>query len=300
MRTRTTLGGATMILVLIASVIVGTAQSTHDTAFWRAIVKEKYAPPAGADVAALAGELVEMLASPDPERRDEIGYSTLANWIYQRKILSGDALRSVTDRLLANLTQGIGDRDTDGVFRRSFSALTLAAVVARDNADSILDVDQWRRVEQAALAYLAAEQDVRGYAVDKGWMHSAAHTADLVRFLGRSRHLDAAGQTRLLGAVAQKLVTAPVVFTHGEDERFARALLSLVNRKDFDQAAFAAWLTDTKPNVSARPTLAELRAIQNWKNVLAKLEVVVSNDPQPSEPVVAARTALRAALKTLF
>jgi hypothetical protein len=274
--------------------------ATHDIAFWRAIVQERYAPPGSEDIAALTGELVDMLASPEPERRDDIAYSTLANWIYQRKIIGGDALRSLTDRLLANLTQGIGERDTDGVFRRSFSALTLAAVVARDNGDSVLDADQWHRIEQAALVYLAAEQDVRGYDFDKGWMHSAAHTADLLRFLGRSSRLDAAGQTRLLGAIGQKLVTAPVVFTHGEDERFARAILSLVNRKDFNSTAFAGWLAETKPALAPRPTVAQLRAVQNWKNALAKLEVVLSNDPQPSEAAATARTALRAALKELF
>jgi len=33
---------------------------------------------------------------------------------------------------------------------------------------------------------------------------------------------------------------------------------------------------------------------------LAKLEVLLSNDPQPSDAAVAARTALRATLKTLY
>jgi hypothetical protein len=58
--------------------------------------------------------------------------------------------------------------------------------------------------------YLAAEQDIREYAADRGWMHSAAHTADLLKFLGRSRHLDVAGQARLLNAVAQKLASVSV------------------------------------------------------------------------------------------
>lgn len=274
--------------------------ATHDLAFWRAIVHDQYAPPSGEAIPALTNELAEMLASPEPEQRDEIGYSTLANWIYQRKIVSGDALTALADRLLANLTQGIGERDTDSVFRRSFSALTLAAIVARDNADSVFDAATWHRIEQGALAYFAAEQDLRGYDPDHGWMHSAAHTADLLRFLARSRHLDAAGQTRMLTAIGAKLVTVPVVFTHGEDERLARALLSIVNRADFDRGGFATWLTRTRPAVAPRPTVAQLRAIQNWKNTLAKLEVVLPNDPQAPDAVAAARTAVRAALKELF
>ena len=291
---------AVLLLVSSAAVSLAAGPADHDITFWRAVVAARYAPPAGEDVTVLTMELAEMLASVDPERRDDIAYSTLANWIFQRKIITGAALGSLTDRLVANLTKGIGERDTDGIFRRSFSALTLAAIAARDNADPVLDAAAWHRLEQAALAYVAAEQDLRGYAADKGWMHSAAHTADLLRFLGRSRHLDAAGQARFLSAIGTKLTTVPVVLTYGEDERMARALLSIVNRSDFDQAAFAAWLARTKPEVPAKPTVAQLSASQNWKNAIAKLEVLLSNEASPSDAAVAARTSLRAALKELF
>jgi len=278
----------------------GPAAAAHDVAFWRAIARDRYTPPRGSDVPALAGELAGLLASPDPELRDEIAYSTLASWIFQQKLLDAGALRTLIVRLTANLTRGIGERDTDSVFGRSFSALVLSVVVARDNADPFLDAGEWRRIDAAAIDYLAAEQDVRGYDPTNGWMHSAAHTADLLKFLGRSRYLDASGQRRMLDAIARKLTTAPVVFTHGEDERFARAVLSLASRTDFDDAAFTAWLQQTKPAVSAHPTAAQLHAAQNWKNLLAKLEVLLSNDPQPSDAESAARASLRATLKTLY
>jgi hypothetical protein len=294
---------ALMLSLAAAALFVsGTAlaAAAHDLAFWRAVVRDRYTPPPGSDVSTLANELIDMLASPDPEARDEIAYSTLASWIYQKKIVSAGALRSMTDRLLTNLTVGVGERDNDSVFRRSFSALTLSVIVARDNADPFLDASEWRRIEGAALAYLAAERDVRGYEPEKGWMHSAAHTADLLKFLGRSRFLEPADQPRILDAVGAKLGTSPVVFSFGEDERFARALLSLVARTDFDEAGFAAWVKRTKPAVPARSAIARLQAIQNWKNVLAKLEVLLSNDPQPSDPAAAARTALRQELRELF
>jgi len=257
-------------------------------------------PPAGSNLPALADELVDMLGSSDPEQRDDIAYSTLASWIYQQKLLDGAALRPIIGRLLANLTHGIGERDTDGVFGRSFSALVLSVVVARDNVDPFLDLASWRAIDAAALGYLAAEQDLRGYDPSTGWMHSAAHTADLLKFLGRSRHLDAAGQRRYLDAIAGKLAAAAVVFTHGEDERFARAVLSLVARADFDAAQFEAWLQRNKPTVAEHPSVAQLRAAQNWKNLLAKVEVLLSNDAQLSDAGSAARTAVRTALKPLF
>src|SRR5262249_36517924 len=173
------------------------------------------------------------------------------------------ALRPLIARLRANLTRGIGERDTDSVFGRSFSALMLSVVVARDNADPFLDASSWHEIETAALVYLAAEQDLRGYDADKAWAHPAAPTADLLKFLGRSRYLDTAGQRQFLDAIAGKLTTASVVFTHGEDERFARAVLSLTARMDFDETRFAAWLQQAKPTVPEHPAVAQLRASQN-------------------------------------
>jgi hypothetical protein len=272
----------------------------HDVAFWRAVARDHYTPPANTTAALLADELVDMLASPDPEQRDDIAYSTLASWIYQQKLLDAAALRPIVGRLLANLTRGVGERDTNTIFARSFSALVLSVVIARDNVDPVLDAAAWRAIESAAFAYLSAEQDLRGYDAATGWMHSAAHTADLLKFLARSRYVDAPGQRRYLDAIAAKLTSAPVVFTHGEDERFARAVLSLVARADFDAAQFDTWLQRTKPAVAEHPSAAQLRAAQNWKNLLAKLEVLLSNDPQPSDAAITARTAVRAALKPLF
>src|SRR5215470_12448304 len=95
------------------------AAAAHDVAFWRAIAQNHYTLPAGSDAGALADELTGLLSSPDPELRDEIGYSTLASWIYQQKIITGGALHAIVDRLVANLTRGIGERDSDSVFGRS-------------------------------------------------------------------------------------------------------------------------------------------------------------------------------------
>jgi len=290
-----------MPLLVVALLTIAAQPSTHTTAFWREIVARGYVPPEGSDLPVLAGELSALLASPDPDIRDEIAYSTLAAWIYQKRLLEPDVVRRLTSGWLANLEARIGERDTDSVFRRSFSALALSLVVARDNAAPFLSADELRRILDAALKYLAAEQDVRGYEPAKGWMHSAAHTADLLKFAGRSRHLAATDQARILDAVSAKLRSAPLVFTHGEDERFARAILSLVNRGDFDAGAFGAWAMRAKPSApAARPAPAQLRSAQNVKNLLAKLAVLLSLDPQPSDAVRSAGAAIRGALAGLY
>ena len=287
--------------VLLALLVAAAGAPPHPVEFWRSVAQHGYDVPAGADLQALVAELEDLLASPDPELRDDIAYSTFAAWIFQKRVIEPPLLRTLADDLTRNLTRGVGEGETDGVLRRSFSALTLSVIVARDNASPFLTADEFRRMEAAALAYLAAERDLRGYDPQKGWMHSAAHTADLLKFLARSRHLAADDQTTLLDAIGRKLATAAVVFTHGEDERFARAILSIVTRADFDRAAFQGWSSRVRPaRLLARPSPADLAGAQNVKNALSKLEVLLATVPEPPESVVAARDAVRAALKDLF
>ena len=293
-----------MLAIACALLMAGSAARVapaHSVEYWRAIAKADYAPPAGADVPALTIELLDMLGSPDPELRDQLAYSALASWIYERKLLDAAALQAVTATLLGNLRINLGSVGTDAVLRRSFSALILSVVVARDNADPVLDESGYQRILTATLAYLDAEKDTRGYDETKGWMHSAAHTADLLKFLARSRYATTADQAKILDAITRKL-NASSVFIYGEDERLARAVLAIVNRKDFDGAAFTQWTQKSRPAAigSERPSAAQLQAAQNVKNMFSKLDVLLSADDKPTDSVKIARESVQAVLKNLY
>jgi len=287
------------LLTLLATLPASAA--THPPEFWKAIAKAGFAPPADADLPALALELCDLFASPDPELRDDIGYSTFTAWVYQKKLLDAAALRPVTAKLLQNLRAEIGSTGTDAIFRRSFSALALGVVAARDNVDAILDERGFRELFDEALHYLDTETDIRGYDPVKGWMHSSAHTADLIKFLARSRYITTPDQVRVLDAIVRKM-TSSGIFVFGEDERHARAILSIINRKDFDRDGFAGWLARAKPGMpkAALPAVQELHGRQNVKNLLAKLEVLLSADPAAGEAIVFARDRVRSTIKDLF
>jgi hypothetical protein len=261
------------------------SQSDYGKDFWQTVAKDDYKPPAGKSMAELSRSLSAMLGSADPEMRDEIAYKTFFHWIYQERTLSPDDLRPLITEWLSNLTKDVGSAGTDAVLKRSFSALVLSVVVARDNAAPFLEEEEFRRILNGAIAYDDAEKDLRGYEPEKGWFHSAAHTADLLKFLGRSRYLKESDQASILGAIGRKMRSAEIVFTFGEDERMARAVLSIVARKDFDSRAFQEWLTHCKPvpPAAASPSLSELRTCQNLKNMLAKLEVLLVDLP-PDAP----------------
>lgn len=282
------------IVLILATPFQGAP--AHDRAFWNAVAAEKFAVPAGNSAPALARELSARLADPDPAWRDEIAATVLTEWI-QKGTLTADELRPLMREWTANLRLGVGETNTNGVLRRSFSALMLAAVVARDNAAPFLTTEEFTTLNDAALAYLGAERDVRGFDDRLGWIHSAAHTADLLRAIGRSRCLPVAGQARLLDAIGRKLSDAPVVFNFGEDERFARATSMLLIRSDFALEGFLAWVKTISAPTTGAPTTANLRAAQNTKNMLAKLGVLLARQPTLPPAAATARDAVLAAVR---
>jgi hypothetical protein len=284
------------------ALLVAVLLSPHDKMFWRAIVDAKFAVPAGESAATLAPELVTALGDPDPEMRDDLAFTILTAWIYEKKLLGPDDLRPVVKTLEKQLEHGVGVTGNDDVLRRSFSALTLSVIAARDNATPFLSEAEFRTLLDNALRYFHDERDTRGFDAQKGWVHTAAHTADLLKFLARNAHLRAADQRRILDALIDKQRQPGAVFAQGEDERMARVAISIARRTDFDRAAFADWLGTAKTAATfpKSPTVDALRVHQNVRHLLASLWTELSVDDRPSEGADAARQMLRDTLKTLF
>lgn len=274
----------------------------HDKAYWKAIADAKFEVPAGAAAPQLAAELLNQLGSTDPELRDDLALSILTSWIYQKKLLGPDDLRPMVRTLEGNLRKGIGEAGTDGVLLRSFSALTLSVIAARESEAPFLPAEEFSQLLDAALAYFHDEVDTRGFDATNGWMHSTAHTADLLKFLARNPRVPVAAQTRILSAVLAKNREAGAVFSQSEDERMARIAISVARRADFDREGFRAWLTavQSAAKFQAPPTPASLRAQQNVRHLLTALWTELSVDDRPSDGADFARTALRDILKTLF
>jgi len=160
----------------------------------------------------LVRELSGYLGSTDPELRDDLAYSILDAWIVYRNQLSATELNSLESDWEANLRAGIGETGTDSVFRRSFSALCLAALAERDLKSPFLGETGYRRLLDDSLSYLRQEQDLRGFDPAKGWIHSTAHTADLLAALAASPLFEVEDQARVLQAISERLSSASRFF----------------------------------------------------------------------------------------
>lgn len=270
---------------------------------WRAIVAGGYAIPAGEDPHALLVRLYQHLGSPDPTLRDAYGYGITVQWVYRDHHLDAAAMTDLVERLLANLDVDIGEQGTDSVLLRSFSALCLSLYAARDLEQPFLDADHLDALLSGALTYLAEERDVRGHDPELGWLHSAAHTADLLKFLARNPRLDRDAQERILAGIAARLDTADEVFTHGEDDRLCRVVLSILARDDYDEELLLDFLTALQVQKRRRAVVDDFdaaahRARQNGLNLLRALYVALVLEDQTAAHIEAARAAVLQTLKT--
>jgi hypothetical protein len=154
----------------------------------------------------------------------------------------------------------------------------------RDAKAPFLGEVRYHELLADALTYLQSERDLRGYDAKLGWIHANAHTSDLLQALAGSPLLTKEEQSRILSAIAARLSSAPEVYTQGEQDRMAAAVLAVIRRSDFDAAYFEIWLTrlhDEDKKVWANPLTPEtLARFQNHTYFLQGLAVRLSLEPE--------------------
>jgi hypothetical protein len=210
--------------------------------FWLAIVDGGYLVPAGVAPLDLLLELGQHFGDPDPVLRDRCGYGIPARWVVREKRLSNADLQHLATGWLPGLGAEADPFGGDPVLRRSFSALGLSLVVAADLGQRALDAATVDALVTRGSRQLKTNTDRRGFEPGLGWVHVTAHTADLLKFLGRHPLLTVAHQRQILEALAATVASAPAVFQWGEDERLSRAAASVLRRDDADRVAVAGYL----------------------------------------------------------
>lgn len=269
---------------------------------WLALAQGGFAVPAGETAYGLLVDMNALLASPDPVLRDDVAYAAAAQWIVSRRVVEPGDLRRLAARWTANLDDGLGTAGDDRVLRRSFSALCLSLVAARDVATPFLDAPEVEALYARLLDYFARERDTRGFVPGRGWLHAVAHTADAFKFLARGRHWTPAQSSRLFDAVRARLDAGTDVFVWGEPERLGAALHAAVRRPDADAAAFDGW---TAYWVAAHTTLwkdgpqvepARFARVENAKQTLRALVALLAMESAPPPSGESARRAALAAL----
>jgi Protein of unknown function (DUF2785) len=214
-----------------------------DRELWESIVASDAEVPPGHTAAELLPGLLDLLGSPDPFLRDEVGYKLLARWIVHDQLVGPEELRECAERLLPDLRYGLdGDTDEHAVLRRSFSALALAIIAYRDVEEQFLEPAEVNRLFDAGLDYLLEETDRRGWVPEMGWVHATAHAADLLKFLVRNPVTDRDDHGRVLTAL-QALLTRPgQIFVDDEEDRLVLVVVDVLGRETIGDAELVEWI----------------------------------------------------------
>jgi uncharacterized protein DUF2785 len=252
------------------------------SAYWQQVRSAEMKVPDDRPLADLTAELTTMLGSTDPVERDEFAYPILATWISEG--VYDDLLAGLGDGMTAGLTQGLGESDTDSVFRRSFSALVLAECIERDNAESLLPPAKILDWGDRVTGWVVRERDVRGFVAGKGWAHAIAHGADALRCLAASPHFGLNELTVLLDVIADRiLIETPAPLASGEPDRLALATMAIFRRRLVPLRIIEPWLARLTAAATATgaPDLDPYRTTANPEAFLRALHIQVAFAPEP-------------------
>ncbi|TCP58075.1 uncharacterized protein DUF2785 [Tumebacillus sp. BK434] len=234
------------------------------------IKQQEYRLAAGQDLMELTHAILDQLGSTDAYLRDSLGYSTLANWLYKQDEYSLEQLREILQRVLGVWNEGIGEKESDGVFLRSFASLVVALVLLQDNKTPFLTEEEFRTILARTVAYCQQERDFRGFVEPGGWAHAAAHVADVVDECVKHR-LTGEAECELLWQGLRALIrNADFVYGAEEDERITNALLAMIDSGKVPLAKLCAWLEAEECAGESYHKSFTLRI--NWKHLVRSLE----------------------------
>lgn len=223
--------------------------------FWEQVVADGLRVPADRSLVEMTEDLTRMLGDPDPDIRDGIAFPTMATWIDEG--VYDDLLIGLGDGMCHGFDVGLGERTSDTVFRRSFSALILTECIDRSTSAALGGPEVVLRWGDKVMSWLSREQDLRGFVPGKGWAHAVAHGADALGALARSPYLGRLELTVILDVIADRLL-APTesFFICGEDDRLAFATMHLLRRDILGLDVLEPWVARLAAGAQGRGSIA--------------------------------------------
>jgi hypothetical protein len=197
--------------------------------FWEQVVADGLKVPQERSLVEMTEDLTRMLGDPDPDVRDGIAFPTMATWIDEG--VYDDLLVGLGDGMCHGLDIGLGETESDTVFRRSFSALILTECIDRTTRAALGGPNVVLRWGDRIMSWYARERDLRGFVAGKGWAHAVAHGADALGALARSPVLGRLELTVILDVIGDRLLMpTDAFFVCGVGDRLAYATMHLLRR----------------------------------------------------------------------
>lgn len=226
------------------------------------------------DLSEVIQDMLNHIGSTDSYLRDELIYSAFGTWILRYNAIDQEHLKSLLSIILdeQHMLYKIGEKNTDSVFRRSFSVLLLPLLLITHRSHPFLTTLQIHQIKETLFYYLENEKDLRGFVAEKGWAHSIAHAADALDDLAQCSEIDKSDLAKILEVVRNVICIKDTVYIHGEDERIVTAAIAIIKRELLPDAEIMQWIqsfAETALLIRSTPERQIIRA--NVKNFLQSL-----------------------------
>ncbi|MFD1851816.1 DUF2785 domain-containing protein [Oceanobacillus bengalensis] len=191
----------------------------------------------------LIDRMLDNIGSVDSELRDTLIFNTFGSLILE-DYLTKKQMEHILEDCLSYLFLDIGQKESDSVFTRSFSALVIGLILEKDRQQRFLSDDVLIQVFEESITYLRLENDIRGYVKGKGWAHSIAHGADLLTEAIRHPHFNIVLSSKCLEIIKICLFkesTSEAPYVDDEEERLIFAVEALME-KGLTDSDIAIWV----------------------------------------------------------
>lgn len=176
----------------------------------------------------LLENMVQHIGDPEDELRDKLVYRLFAE-LLSNGLWTNEQLAQLANTLKgeAYLFHAIGDRESDRVFTRSFSALWLSHLLNADCQLHFLSPAEAQDILDRSASYLLKEKDIRGFVNEKGWAHAIAHGADLAASIAAHPSFEMRFAPILLQGIKESFWKGSV-YIDDEDERLVVVIEKLL------------------------------------------------------------------------
>jgi hypothetical protein len=235
--------------------------------------------------------MLKYIGDSDPELRDDLIYSTFANWIEGECYFTDEELKSLLNTLLSNdfIFYKIGSKVDDSVLRRSFSVLLINPILCRHLDKEFLDEEMILKTKDYLIKYFIQEKDLRGYDKEKGWVHAIAHTADGLCVLAECKEITENICEEIMTAIENKMLEGEEVFSFQEDERIVTIIYCIISNKLLSKQYICDWIEGLSKVTEIKDTMTRFKARVNIKNLIRSLYfrlLHLCNDDEISKAII--------------
>lgn len=237
------------------------------------IAENNYRLNSGEEAMSLAHLMLQYIGDTDSILRDDLIYSTFYQWICEKQYFSNEELNELADTLIdeKHLFFHIGNEGDDTVFTRTFSVLLVDVLLYQNRNNAYLSMDTFIKLKDSLISYYNEEKDLRGYLEGKGWAHGAAHGADAMCELVRSKESDENTRLKVLDSLQWVLSNGKYFLSNEEDERMTRVVFLITVKALLPKESICRWIEGLEKGISSEYSREQYITRVNTKNFIRSL-----------------------------